>query len=274
MTAYSDAVTRLTTAYYNSGVKSVANPGGFAGFGHAVNFPLALADVGIVFDELDASLALIAGVTPAAAAAAASAADALAYKNLAQTARTDAETARDVAVAAGAAGRQTIPIGAGAMRKRLTNGAAPVIEELATYKQTLGYWAFDASVSEAVQFLVPMPKAYNGGTVTFRPRWKHPATTVNFGAVFALRAVAVGDNEAMDAAFGAAQLSTDAGGTTDRHYIGPESAAITIAGTPIGGETMLFELYRVTADAGDTLAVDAQLLGVDLFITTTAGTDI
>lgn len=267
MTAYSDAVTRLTTAYYNSGVKSVANPGGFAGFGHAVNFPLALADVGIVFDDLGASLPLIAGAAPAATAAAASALEASGYKDA-------AEAAAASVIAASAAGRQTIPLVAASMRQRQTNGAAPGVVELTTYKQVVAYFAFDTSVSEAVQFMVPMPKAYDGGTVTFRPRWRHGATTVNFGVVLGLRGVAVGDNEALDAAFGTAQYSTDTGGTAGRQYIGPESAAITIAGTPVGGESIWFELFRATADASDLMAIDLELIGVDLFITTTKGTDI
>ncbi|MFD3263325.1 hypothetical protein [Phenylobacterium ferrooxidans] len=274
MSAYSDAVTRLTTAYYNSGVKSVANPGGFAGFGHGVNFPAALGDVGIVFANLDASLALIAGAAPAASAAAASASAAATSATNAATAKTAAETARDVAVAAGAAGRQTIPLVAASMKGRQTNGAQGVIVELATNKQMIAYFAFDTSVSEAVQVLVPMPKAYDGGTVSFRPRWRHGATTVNFGVVVGCRAVAVGDNEALDAAFGTAQYSTDTGGTTGRQYIGPESAAITIAGTPVGGESVFFEFFRATADANDNMAIDMDLIGADLFITTTKGTDI
>ncbi|HEY3697676.1 hypothetical protein [Phenylobacterium sp.] len=69
----STALERLTTAYYNSGEVSVANPGGLAGNGHVVNFPALCADVGTVFAGLQAAVDAIAGVTAAAAAAGASA---------------------------------------------------------------------------------------------------------------------------------------------------------------------------------------------------------
>lgn len=273
MTAYSDAVTRLTTAYYNSGVKSVANPGGFAGFGHAVNFPLALADVGIVFDELDASLALIAGAAPAAAAAAASAADALAYKNLAQTAKTDAEAAATSVINATAAGRQTIPLPASFWRPRQTDGPALNTTELAGQLANIIGWDFSQSTPQYLQAWVPMPKGWNLGTVTFRVHHRHAAATTDFGVVYGLRAVAISDDETLDVARGAAIYVTDTGGTTDKHYASAESAAVTIAGTPAAMDLVLFEIFRATAEAGDTMNQLSTLTHVEIFATMTKGND-
>ena len=274
MTAYSDAVTRLTTAYYNSGVKSVANPGGFAGFGHAVNFPLALVDVGIVFEELDASLLLIAGAAPAAAAAAGSAADALAYKNLAQGYRDDAAGYAASVLAATAAGRQTIPIPASAFTPRQTNGAALNTQELAGQLTMLRTYDFDPSTIQYLQAMIPMPKAWDLGTLTYRVRWRHGATTVNFGVVFGLRAVAISDNETLDVARGTAIYVTDTGGVTDRHYTTPESTAVTVAGTPAAEDMLLIELFRKTDDAADLMAVLANFLALEIFATMTKGSDV
>ena len=63
------------------------------------------------------------------------------------------------------------------------------------------------------------------------------------------------------------------GGTTDSLYISPESSAITVAGTPAAGDMVFFRIARVATDGADTLAVDARLHGITLFINTSALTD-
>lgn len=78
MSAFTDAVARLESGYYNSGLKSVANPGGLANYGHVTNFPALCADVGIVAEQLGLAAGQILGVADAAGAAATSAEDALA----------------------------------------------------------------------------------------------------------------------------------------------------------------------------------------------------
>jgi hypothetical protein len=52
-----------------------------------------------------------------------------------------------------------------------------------------------------------------------------------------------------------------------------ESSAITIAGTPAEGDVVMFRAKRVPANGSDTLAVDARLIAIDLFIATNTGTD-
>jgi hypothetical protein len=56
--------------------------------------------------------------------------------------------------------------------------------------------------------------------------------------------------------------------------VGPESSAITIAGTPAAGDVVFFRIFRKAADGSDTLAVDARLHAIWLTITTTAETDV
>ena len=95
---------------------------------------------------------------------------------------------------------------------------------------------------------------------------------------WALQGVAIGDDDALDAAFGTAVVAGaastgDTGGTTDDLYSTPESAAITIAGTPAASDMVIFRLLRDVSDAADTLAVDARLHGITLFMTTAAGND-
>lgn len=68
-------------------------------------------------------------------------------------------------------------------------------------------------------------------------------------------------------------MVTDTGGTTNNYYRSARSAAVTIAGTPSAGDIVYFKITRVTANAGDTLAIDAALVGVRLYMNTSAGTD-
>jgi hypothetical protein len=133
---------------------------------------------------------------------------------------------------------------------------------------------FDPTTEEYAQFSISMPKRWDLGTITWRPRWSHAATVTNFKTAWALQALAVSDGDAIDAAFGTAVQVNDTGGVTNDLYVGPESSAVTIAGTPAAGDTVFFRVYRVAADGtNDTLTIDARLHGIDLFITTNAVND-
>lgn len=172
-----------------------------------------------------------------------------------------------------AQGKHTIWVPAAAMTSRTTNGAAAGTVEMTTNKNMVKTLDFDATTQEFAQFEIAMPKSWNESTVTFQPVWSHPSTTTNFGVVWALQAVATSDDDALDVAFGTEQTSTDTGGTTDDRYIGPESSAITIAGSPAEGDVVQFQIKRNVSDGSDTMAVDARLHGIKLYITLNASTD-
>jgi len=173
-----------------------------------------------------------------------------------------------------AAGRETIYIPARGMDPRTTNGAAAGTAEMTTNKNMFSTLDFDAATQEFAQFEIHMPKSWNLGTITFEPNWSHPSTTTNFGVVWALQAVALSNDDAGDVAFGTEQTSTDTGGTTNDRYIGPESAAITVGGTPAAGDIVQFQIKRNVADGSDNMAVDARLHGIRVFFTTNASTDV
>jgi hypothetical protein len=118
-----------------------------------------------------------------------------------------------------------------------------------------------------------MPKSWNESTLTFIPVWSHPATTTNFGVAWALSAVAISNDDALDAAFGTSAGSTDTGGTTNDLYHGPESGALTVGGTPAAEDYVNFRIHRSVGDGGDTLAVDARLHGILLLYTNDATND-
>ncbi len=176
----------------------------------------------------------------------------------------------DAAGGSSSAGRHEIWIPASAMLPSATGGCDEVGRVASGANQPdIVYLGFDASVQEYAQFSRGMEKSWDEGTVSFIPYWSHASTSTNFGVVWELQAVAIGNNEAIGTAFGTMQSSTDTGGTTDREYIGPESSAITVAGSPAAGDHVRFRISR----HGGNLAVDGRLHGILLVITTDAGTD-
>lgn len=168
-------------------------------------------------------------------------------------------------------GKQTIWVPAGAMTARNTNGAASGSVESTTNKLMRVTRDFDAATQEYAQFCIAMPKSWNEGTVTFQALWT--AASGSGGVAFALQGVALSDLDNLDAAFGTAQVVTDTLGTAAYLHQTAESAAITIGGSPAENDMVAFQIYREVANAADTLAVDALLLGVRLFYTVNAGND-
>lgn len=180
----------------------------------------------------------------------------------------------DAAPASGSVGKHTISVPAGAMSGRITGAPEPSAFETATNRVNLRTWNFDAAGREYVQFVVPMPKSWNLGTLTAQFIWSHGAASSNFGAAWAIQALALSDLDAADAAWGAAVQVNDGGGTVDAIYMTAESGPITVSGAPAAGDMVVFQAYRVADDAvNDTLAVDARLIGVRIGYITNAATD-
>lgn len=170
-------------------------------------------------------------------------------------------------------GTQSIPITS--FNPAASNGCAP----MATHETTAGrpdimYWAFDKDSDEHAQFIVPMPKGWNEGTITFRVHWTHNAGAVTTGVAWGLQAVAFADGDSFDTAYGTAVVVTDdAQGAVEEVDITAESSALTIAGSPGAQELVCFDIYRDVSDGNDDLADDAWLVAVDVFFTTERPTD-
>lgn len=171
-------------------------------------------------------------------------------------------------------GKQAIYIPAAAIVPSVSGGcAALAVIASAANQPDIAYLAFDATTQEYAQFSLAMPKKWDEGTVTAVFHWSHGAATT-FGVVWDLQGVAVSDDDAIAVAYGTAQTSTDTGGTTNDLYRSPETAAITVAGTPAAEDMVFFRLSRVTGNGSDTLDADARLHGITLYVTTSASTDV
>lgn len=168
---------------------------------------------------------------------------------------------------------QTVWIPAYAMIPRNTNGPSVGSRESTTNKVMIRTLDFDAATAEYAQAFVRMPKGWNRGTVRCSFAWNHPTTVTNFGIVWGAQGVALGDTDAMDAAFGTAQEVTDTGATDNVLYTSANTAAITIAGTPAAEDMVVFQFYRNASSGSDTLAVDGRLSGVTIYYNTSTLND-
>jgi len=178
------------------------------------------------------------------------------------------------AASGGTAGKHAIYIAAAAMIPSATGGCAALATIASAANQPdISTLDFDATTVEYAQFGIVMPKSWNEGTITFKAHWSHAATTTNFGVAFSLQAVAVSDDDAIATAYGTAQTVTDAGGTTNDLYASAESSAITVGGSPAAEDMVFFRVARETGNGSDTMAIDARLHGITVFITTDAETD-
>lgn len=168
-------------------------------------------------------------------------------------------------------GKHLIPLLASGMQPATTNGAAAGVTETATNKVLYRTLDFDATTQEFAGFVLPMPKSWNEGAVTFRALWT--AASGSGGVAWALQGTAFSDDDALDTAYGTEQVVTDTLLSAGDLHRTAESTAITIAGSPAASDLVAFRVKRVPANVSDTLGVDAKLIGIELFITTDAGTD-
>lgn len=188
-------------------------------------------------------------------------------------------TAQDIADLSGGGGGSTqgkhaVAVTAGAIRPSVSGGCAALAAIASAANQPdIVTLDFDATTIEYAQFSLPMPKKWNAGTITARFRWSHASTTTNFGVVWGIQAVAVSDDDAIAQAYGTGQTVTDTGGTTNDLYVTAETSAITIGGSPAKQDTVYFRVYRAATDGADTMAIDARLHSVEIFLTTDADTD-
>lgn len=168
-------------------------------------------------------------------------------------------------------GLHTIWIPAKGMTARTTNGAAAGAVELATNDIALSTFDFDQTTEEGVGFHIGMPKSWNEGMVTFIPYWT--AASGSGGVVWQMQAVATSNDDALDAAPGTGQTSTDTLIAANDCHIGPTSSAITIGGSPAENDLVYFEITREVANGSDTLTADAKLIGVKILMNLNAATD-
>ena len=184
----------------------------------------------------------------------------------------DAAAGRALLAAAAESSWQTVWVPAAAMIPRLSNGASVGSMETATNKVMVRTLNFAAAVESFAQFSVRMPKGWNESVVKAFFVWSHPAAAA-FNVVWELQGLARSDGDAIDTAFGSAQLVVDAGGATDTVYQTAATPDITIGGSPAENDLVIFQVSRDGTNGSDTLGVAARLHGVVLMYQTASLND-
>lgn len=182
-----------------------------------------------------------------------------------------AVTPAGLAAVLGASNLQEAFIGGGAMWASVTNGASPGIIADATNNLTRAVMQFKGTANDTnAEFDFRMPANWNRGTIKAKVMWT-PATGASAGdnVRFNLAAVAVSDDDPLDAAPGTAVTMDDVVLAVGDLHVTPASDALTIAGTPQVGDLLRFKLTRDYDYGASPMAEDAQVLGVVLQYTTT-----
>lgn len=169
---------------------------------------------------------------------------------------------------------KTLYIPAAAMKPTTTAGCAALAAvEISSSQPEVFSLDCDAATDEKAQFQFVPPKGWNNGTITYAVYWSHASTTTNFATIWGMECLAVSNDDTIGAAYGTAVTVTDTGGTTNDLYISPTSSALTIGGTPADADEVFCRVYRDANAGGDTLAIDARLMGVAIFYTQTTADD-
>lgn len=157
---------------------------------------------------------------------------------------------------------RTVPVPAGAMIPRTTNGAEAATQENATNDIMEDVMLFDAGATvEGVGFWVNFTDQWDAGTVKVKFSWT--AASGSGGVTWGIAGQSYADSAAIDQALGTRVDVDDTLITAVDLHTTAASAAVTIADAA-AGDWVYFEITRQTGDANDTLAVDAELLGVTI----------
>ncbi len=155
---------------------------------------------------------------------------------------------------------QEIYIDAGAMLTGIS-GASPSSISVSNSGIAYDCFNFDASTSGYAHFKLKLPD-YNLGNLKARFDW---TTSGASGAVvWGIQGVAIGDGDSLSTAWGSPQEIADSFVTGTGVHVTSSTPEITLAGSPQANDLLFFRVYRDTFDAGDTLAVNASLLGLKL----------
>lgn len=159
-----------------------------------------------------------------------------------------------------------IPIMANGMTPRTTNGAAAGSSETAGSLIMVESLDFDQTTPEYAQFMLPMPDGWDGGVAQAEFIWTAGATG---NAVWGIEGVVLGDDDALAIDFEASVEVTDGVTAAGDLMISARTAAFTLGAYGAAGDLGIFQVYRNAASGSDTLAADAKLIGIRLYITTT-----
>jgi hypothetical protein len=131
---------------------------------------------------------------------------------------------------------------------------------------------FEAGNNEYAQALVQMPKSWNNGNVWSEISWVHHSNTLPSNVVFGLSAGAISLGENFDITLGTEKVLATAGGTGNVMYK-TTLTEMDIGGPPASNDFVVYQLRRITDNAGDDLNSYVRVVGVKILYTINSLTD-
>jgi len=170
-------------------------------------------------------------------------------------------------------GLHAMPIGAASFMPQETNGAGALAsEETGIHNVVTEFLTFAATPDQHAQFWFRAPKSVDeAATLSGVLSWMESAGATAHGVAWRVEMQAQGDADSADAAWGAAVVVNDTGTAGTRRDV--PFSGVAPAGGWTEGDWIGVRVSRATADANDTLDVDARFLGLVLHLPVTAKDD-
>lgn len=172
-------------------------------------------------------------------------------------------------VVSGTIGKHMVFIPAAAMT--LYPGSTAAFATTLITNHPVNSWDFDQTTNEFVFWQMAMPSSWDEGTVTAVFLWT--AASGSGDVVWRLYGAAYSNDDALGDTLSNTASATDTLLTANDLHRSPESSALTIQNTPAANDMVTFFAARFSSSGSDTLNADARLIGVELYITTSAATD-
>jgi|GEM_PF-6673706 len=163
-------------------------------------------------------------------------------------------------------GLQDLWISAGAFMKSSTDSTTFEEKETSTNQLNWhGHKMPDATTSNMWAQWKPMRNIDYSSTIKVSVYWTCAAGSAD--AKFFIAAVAIGNDDALDAALGTAQSVTDTVTSVNDLMETAQTSAITPGGSPQSGDIYFIRVRRVPSDTSDTLGQDLWVLGISVEFT-------
>lgn len=121
---------------------------------------------------------------------------------------------------------------------------------------------FDDTTEEHAFWNVAMPSNWDGGTITAVFYWTNAGGGAAETVVWGLKGRAYADSDALDQAYGSEVTVSDTWLAQNDVHISSATGAVTIGGSPAGGQYVILCVSRKTGS--DTMVGDARLLSVKI----------
>jgi hypothetical protein len=163
-------------------------------------------------------------------------------------------------------GIKGIYVDAGAMLTGSVSGATPLTLSVSNSGIAHDVYSFDPAVSGFVQFKFKLADYNLGG---LRAKFDWTTSGASGGVVWGIQAISASDGDSLNIEWGTAAEVTDTFITGTGFHLTSGSPSFSPSPTPLSGDMLYFRVYRDVSDTNDTLAVNANLLGVSLQYTGT-----